>query len=76
MGKSEHERGIHRHPRGSENHTKKNELARMGMEPMAFGLALRNSNHDATDLYTLTTTFNFVIIALKTNLVASLSGSG
>ena len=37
MGKSERERGIHRHPRGSENQTKKNELARIGMEPMAFG---------------------------------------
>ena len=30
---------------GSENQTKKKELARMGIEPMAFGLALRHFNH-------------------------------
>ena len=34
---------------GSENQTKKNELARTGIEPMAFGLALRRSNHWATE---------------------------
>ena len=34
-----------RHPRGSEYQTKENELAQMGIEPMAFGLALRRSNH-------------------------------
>ena len=34
---------------GSENQTKKNELAWMGIELMAFGLALRRSNHWATE---------------------------
>ena len=44
-----YERENRRHPRGSENQTKKNELAWMGIEPMAFGLALRSSNHWATE---------------------------
>ena len=39
------ERENRRHPRGSENQTEKNELAQMGIEPMAFELALRRSNH-------------------------------
>ena len=35
---------------GSENQSKKNELTRMGIEPMAFGLALRLSNHWAIEI--------------------------
>ena len=41
MGKSKNERENRRHSQGSENQTKKKESARMGIEPMAFKLALR-----------------------------------
>ena len=44
-GKSKNERENRRHLQGSENQPKKYELAQMGIEPMAFGLALRRSNH-------------------------------
>ena len=41
---------LRRHPPGSENQIKKiNELARMVIEPKAFGLALRRSNDWATE---------------------------
>ena len=54
---------------GSENQTKKNELAWMGIEPMAFGLALRRSiTIELPRPHTQTSTFNFVIIALPTTL--------
>ena len=48
-GKSKNERDNRRHPRGRESQTRKNELARMGNEAIAFGLALRRSNHGATE---------------------------
>ena len=52
QGVSRFERENRKQQWGSENQTETNELAQMGMEPMAFGLALRRSNHVLSLIFT------------------------